>query len=330
MDKINEFIAEFMSMLPEGVEFDINNLGVLLSPQKFFAELIKSITLGDLSSVLFSLIASSVVIFISSAYETRLTPMVESGISIMFLIGSLDGLVSLGESVSSSLGNIADFFASLSPLIVAVSIFGGGKNLSAASAIQMSLTSSVVQLVSGEILVPAVSAMIILGIASTLGGKATPKILKSLKDIFTKALGFISVVSAALFSLQSVIASASDSASLRLAKFTAQSLAPSVGTVISSSMSTLASGVSYAKGIIGAGAVYAILAMMMSAMPKLILYRLVLGISENFADIMNAKAFSSAICGLRYAVDSLISVYFIFSSMFILQCILFIRSGVAI
>ena len=103
-----------------------------------------------------------------------------------------------------------------------------------------------------------------------------------------------------------------------------------MGTVISSSMSTLASGVSYAKGIIGAGAVYAILAMMMSAMPKLILYRLVLGISENFADIMNAKAFSSAICGLRYAVDSLISVYFIFSSMFILQFILFISSGAAI
>ena len=329
-NRINDFINEFVSMLPEGVELDVSNIGKSLSPAVIFGEILSMIRGEGIRDVVIMLLFSVFIIFLSSLYETRLTPMIEIGAGMAFLAGTTNSLYTLTDEVCRSLDKMSSFFASLTPLLVSVSVFGGGSNTAISSSMQMTLTASVLELISSRLLLPLISAMLVLGVLSTLGGSAIPRIQKTIRDIFTKALGLISVVSGILFTLQSVLASASDSAALRLAKFTAQSVAPSVGTVISSSMSTLASGVGYAKSIIGAGAVYAVISVMLSPLPQLVLYRFAIGICQSFAEIMETKTFARGLSGLRYALDALVSVYLIFGALFILQLILFVRSGASL
>lgn len=327
-DKINKYINDFISILPEGISFDFESLAERLSPEAILRDILQKTVNVEIWDVFILLIFSVVVIFLSSLYKTKLASMIEAGAGFVFLLKVIDGVYSLCVEVSGSLNKLSDFFASLTPILVSVSLLGGEKNASGASAMQMALTSSVLQLVSGKLLIPLIFTMLSLGILSILGGTVTPKILNGLKDVFTKFLGLISTITAALFSLQRLVASATDSATIRLAKFTAQSLAPAAGAVITASMSTLASGIGYAKSVIGSGAIYAIILIMLSPMPRLLLYRFAVGICQGLADVLDVKLYSKGLLGVRYALDSLLSVYFIFGALFILQVVLFIKGGV--
>lgn len=330
LDKIDDYINEFLSLLPEGV----GDRGVeeMLSPEALLSELISVLegSGGRIGRFFALLMLSVIVAYLASVYEGRLSGVAVSAACIISLSPAVYELLALADEVAEGLTRICAFFSSLIPLILSVLVAGGAANSSAAMGMQMSLVASAVQAVSSELLLPMVRAVLILGGVSSLGGAGAERVTSLLRWILTRGLGLISVVVTALFSLQSIIASASDSAALRLAKFTAQSLAPSVGAIIGSSMSAISSGLSYARGIIGGGAIAAVLWIMLSPLAMLLLYRLAVGLCLGFADSLGVKPLSRALSVMQYALEGLISVFLTSGVMFLLQFIIFIKCGVEV
>ena len=329
--QIQGYIDEFLSLLPDGLGGD-GKIEELLDPSVVLTEILSALRSGGgrIASFFALLMISAVVVYLASAYAGRLSPMAESAACVVALLPAMYELLSLADEVAEGMGEVCTFFGTLVPLLLSVMIAGGGSSASLASGMQMSIVSSAVQVISSDILLPMVRSVLILGGVSALGGAGAERIINALRSFFTKGLGLISTSVSAIFALQSIIASAADTATLRLAKFTAQSLVPSVGSVITASMSTLSSGLAYARGVIGAGAILGILWIMISPLAVLLCYRLAVSVCLDFSSALGVKPYSKALSAMQYALDGLISIFIISGILFVFQLVIFIRSGAEI
>lgn len=324
--KIEKYIKDFLSILPEELG-EIEDVTELLTPSAIFTEIsaILKRNGGAIGGFFALLMISCVVAYIASLYEGRLSSSSQSAVCVIALSPAAFQLLDLSCEMAEGLDKICGFFSSLAPLMLSVMVAGGANNSSAASGLQMSLVASAVEALSSEILIPQVKATLILGAVSALGGAGADKLVSLFRNIFTKGVGIVSAVVCALFALQSLIAGAADTAALRLAKFTAQSLAPSVGAVIGASMSTLSSGLAYARSIIGAGAIAAILWIMLSPLALVMIYRLAVGLCLSFSGSLGVKPHARALQSMQYALDGLISVFLMSGVLFVMQIIIFIK-----
>jgi hypothetical protein len=329
--QMEKYINDFLALLPQslGDEVDIEKL---LDPAIVFSEILSAFSAsgGRIAAFFSLLMISGVIAYISSVYEGKISPLLGSAVCVVALGPAIYELLSLADEITSALEEICTFFSSLVPLILSVMIAGGSSSASVASGMQMSLVSSALQVISSELLLPMSRVTLILGGASAFGGYGAERVAKAIRNIFTKGLGLVSTLICALFALQSVIASAADTATLRLAKFTAQSIVPSVGSVITASMSTLSSGLAYARGVIGAGAIGGILWIMISPAAVLMAYRIAISVSLDFALSLGIKPYSRVLSAMQYALDGLISVFIVSGVLFIFQLVIFIKSGVEI
>lgn len=329
-NKIQEYINEFLSLLPE--EVPSGDAEELISPSAVLDEILSILegSGGRIGRFFALLMMSSIIGYLASVYEGKLSPVALSAVCVISLSPAIYELLALADEVAMGLSKICGFFSTLIPLILSVTMAGGGGSTSGVVGMQMSLVASAVQAMSVEILLPTVRAVLILGGISAMGGGGAERLISVFRWILTKGLGLVSTVVCALFSLQSIVASASDSAALRLAKFTAQSLAPSAGAIIGASMSTISSGLAYARGVIGAGAIGAILWIMLSPLTVILLYRLAIGLCLGFSDALGVKPMSRSLLTMQYALDGLLSVFLVSGVLFLLELIIFIKCGVEI
>ena len=121
---------------------------------------------------------------------------------------------------------------------------------------------------------------------------------------------------------------AADSAAMRAAKYAASGLIPIVGTTVAGAISTLAAGLSYARGIIGGGAIAVIVYLALSPLVLILLYRLALSIVVIFADFTGAKAVSRMLSAYRFALDMTLSAYSLSALIYVFLIIVFLRIGV--
>ena len=330
LDKIEAYINDFMSILSEAV--GDKKIEELLDPSLFFSELVSVIKDGGGRAVSFFvlLMLSALVCYLASIYEGRLSSTAMSCVCIVSLSPAIYELLALAEETSVGLSRICSFFSSVIPILLSMVVAGGGGNSSVALGAQMSFVASATQVISLELLLPMVRAVLILGAASSLGGAGSQRVISIFRLILTRGIGAITAIVCAIFSLQSIIASAADSAALRLAKFTAQSLAPAVSAIIGASMSTISSGLAYSRGVIGAGAIGAILWIMLSPCSMIIIYRFLIGIAKGISDALETKPLSRSLETMQNALDGLLSVFLVSVVLFVFELIVFIKCGVQI
>jgi stage III sporulation protein AE len=114
------------------------------------------------------------------------------------------------------------------------------------------------------------------------------------------------------------------------AKYAASGMIPVVGSTVAGALSTLASGLSYAKGIIGVGAIVVIVGIIISPLVLLLLHRLALSLALILADFLGVSGASRIFGAFRASFDSLIAVYALCSVLYIFNAVLFMKSGVAL
>ena len=336
--KIDEYINDFLGLLPDGVDFNVENLSDLLSPRFILNEISSALSgeSGSIVSFFATLLVAVLLSYVSSIFdkgalslpaEKNISFTSASAICLVALFPVFRQIFALTEAVGESLSQISRFFASLIPLLTSIAASGGAVEGAAVSAVQMSALASVIEVLCSELFMPLLFALLSLGAISTLGGVASERLILAVKNLLTKGLGLVSLFVSALFTMQSLIASAKDTMSLRLARFTAQSIAPSIGAVISASMSTLASGISYARGIVGVGAIFAIMSMVLSPALPLVIYRFAVEFCQNFAALFGVKVVDRSLNSIKCALDGIISVFFISVALLVLQLVLFLKVG---
>ncbi len=328
---IESYINEFLSLIPEGIELSADTLSDKLSPRAFLSDFLASISGG--SSAIISFLSLLIIwVILSYAAENFLSDGVSSSsvFSLIFTLPILEILSKIALSLITSLEKLSVFFSSVIPLLSLISFSSGAPNAAKTQGLQMTLTSAMISGLAVKILLPLGVAMLAFSAAASLEGGFCSRLVTAAKTLFIKVFGFLSAAVGILFSLQSVIASAADSAAIRMAKFSAQSMLPQIGGLVSSSLSALGAGLSYAKGIIGAGAIYVILIIFLSPLPMLLAYRLCLTLAQSLSGALGIRGAASSISAFISAMDSLLSVYAMVTLLSLLEIILFIRAAVPI
>lgn len=248
-------------------------------------------------------------------------------VGCVLIFGSLSPLF---ESVRTSLDELSSFFTSLIPVAVGVTALGGGASSSAVQAAGMYTTVALVGRVASELLLPIAGFGLAISLLSSFGSGSVGALSRGIKSLFMWLVGILTALIGGTLSLQTMISAAQDSAAMRAARYMASGLIPVVGSTVSGALSTLAAGVGYAKGIIGGGAILALISLVLAPLLTLLIYRFALALAGVLADYLDARSAASIFSAFRFSLDMLIAVFSLSSIIYILEIILFVKAGVAI
>ena len=324
---VDKYISEFEDIVPD-------EMGDMDIVERFSIEGI----LGDILSVISGERARVVGFFLTlvgiialSALGTlsfgELSDVVRAVIGILSSMAIFGTVSSIVNEVLSSLDKISSFFSSFIPISVALTALGGGESTAVVQGSGMYISLSLLSRLGGDVFSSVCSFGLASALLSPLGGQIVSSISSAVKNIFTRTLGIFTAIITAAFSLQTLVSSSADSATMRAARYVASGLIPVVGSTVSGALSTLASGLSYAKGIIGGGAVAVILFFALSPLVVLLLYRLAFTVALTLSEMLNAD------CGViftayRSALDMALAIYALSTLIYLFEIIIFIKSGV--
>ena len=236
----------------------------------------------------------------------------------------------LFSETRESIDGLTAFFSDAAPIMSAVTLAGGGAGGAAVESAGIGLALAFVGDVLCTALSGAVGFSLALGLLSCFGDTNVSSVAASVKNLFMWLVGIATLIIMGTLSLQSVVTAAADSAAMRSAKYAASGLIPIVGGTVSGSLSTLASGLSYAKGVIGAGAVAVIVASAVGPLAVLLLYRLSFTVGLKLCESFSASRSASVLKAFASSLDALIAVYSLAVIIYVFEIILFIKSGVAL
>lgn len=326
-------VEDFSSFLPQGMEnfSDVGESVSSLGLDRLLGEVV-AILFGGKADVLvffFTLLGLSLLMALSvnlssdgSQFAARAVVLVSGGIifSLMFPLVS---------EATKTLGELTSFFACVDGLCVSITALGGGVSTSSMRAVS---SSFVLQLFGflGSSLGALVAVMFIFAAISLIDQDAKNGIFDFIKNLFTRGVALLTACIGGFLTLQTVVASISDSAAIRTAKYAVSGLVPVVGGTVSSAISSLAGGLQYAVGVIGGGSVAVIVAMALSPVIMLLAYRGCLALAMFFLECCSAKLAARCISLISGVMDSLISVFVLTLIIYLYEILLFIIGGVAI
>ena len=250
-----------------------------------------------------------------------------SALSALFVGGIA---ASAFSEIVGAIDTVSSFFSGAVPILCSITLAGGGVSGAAAQAAGMNTVLSVVgggfiaslSLVSGFSLA--------MGLAVSLGGEGAATVGKWSKGIFLWIFGIATALLMGTMSLQTLISSSADSAAMRTAKYMASGYIPFVGGTVSASLSTLAAGLSYVKGVVGASMIAVIFMLFLPPLVLALSYRLALSVASGFAALTGVCSAEKSFSSFRSFFDMLIGVYCLCCILFAFEIVLFIKSGVAV
>lgn len=326
-----DYIEDFENILPDTGADISDPEGILssVSVEGLLGELASVLSgrRGEIFSFFLLLLGASVLLTLASTAPEGCRSAVECGVGLTVSGLLLTRILPVFGQTLGSIGELSDFFAKAAPILAAISLSGGGGGASAVETAGITLAVSFVGEVLCTALLGAMGFSLALGLISPFGDSGVAALSSAVKGIFTWLIGISTAVIMGTLSLQSVVASAADSAAMRSAKYAASGMIPIVGGTVSGALSTLASGLSYAKGVIGAGAVAVLVTSAVAPLAVLLLYRLAFTVSMR---LCGGFSTSPVIRSFASALDMLIAVFSLSMLIFIFEIILMLKSGVAL
>ena len=252
------------------------------------------------------------------------------GVSVISALLIFSRLFPLASSVGKSITELSAFFSSVMPIFSAVLLSGGNVSSASVQSVNMGITLSLVSNFVSEFLLPLCFSLFALTLLSSLCEGGVSSVLGCVKSAFGWGLGVSTTVLIGASSLQSLIATAADSAYLKAAKYAASGMIPMVGGAVSSALGTLAGGLSYVKSTVGATSVAVLVGISISPLLSLLLYRLAVSACLSFLTFVDCKGGVRLFSAFRAAFDSLISLYVVSVLVYISQVIIFMKGGASV
>ena len=329
----DEYIADYEQIVPDGfsdIQSEIKNGGLDVGSLLRDAVDILSGKLPYVATFFMALVGLALLMGSVAFLPEKLRGTVSTSISVI-------GALYVGASVSGAfyelslaISEAGKFFSSAIPILSAITLAGGGVKGAAAQAAGMNIVLSVVGGGFGAALSLLSGFSLAMGLASSVGGEGTGAVSKYSRNLFMWIFGIATALIMGMLSLQTLVSASSDSAAMRTAKYMASGYLPMVGGTVSASLSTLAAGLSYAMGVVGASAIIVLLMLFLSPLLLALGYRLALSVASGFAGLIGVASAEKSFSSFRSSFDILIGLYCLSSILYIFEIVLFIKSGVAI
>ena len=324
-DTAQGYLEEFYRLFGTSEELS-DRIGI----EALLSELLSSLSGsgGAISSFCLYVLGAAMLVAMASLISDK--RYVTSAVCALVTVGICERIYRLVLGAQEALSGMSDAFLSLVPIATGVTLAGGGANSAGAEAASMGLVFGVVSGILTPLVLPLICMMLALSVCSALGGAEVRLLFARVRSVFLWIFGIASSILMGGIALQGVISSAKDSAAMRLAKYSASGLLPVIGGTVSASLSSLAAGLSYAKSIIGAQAIYTLVALAIAPLVTMLLYRLILcvggGLLSFFGEPLGACPFSY-VC---FSIDALLALYGVSVLLYVFEIVMFMKSGVAI
>ncbi len=326
---VEDLLGDFSGALPEELRELASAEGIsAIGIDKLLSEIISVVT-GSAPSVFaffLMLVGGGMLTSLASFTSDKISRQASSMAGTVLSVAILAILYPCAASAVSALASLTELFGALIPVVSSLSLLAGGNATGAVASVGMQLTLWIMSIVSGVLLPVFAVAMLTMAALGDLGGVSN--IGRSLGNAFSRLVGVIAATVSGITALQTFISVSSDSAAIRLARYAATDMIPVVGSTLSGALATLSGGLGYASGIIGAGAVAAIIAIAISPLVILLLYRLAFTLAEAITGGFGGGV--SHISGIAKALDALISVYVLTMIVYIFDIILLVSGGARI
>ncbi len=230
--------------------------------------------------------------------------------------------------VFSFLSELSAFSSLLSPLFVSVFSAGGAVGSATAASSGFTVFVGILESVVLGLLAPLLKILFALTLLSPFSlCTLTGEIEKRIRAAFIWILSTVCFLLCASLAFESGLASSADSVAIRATKFTVGQSIPLVGGAISSMLGTLSSSLSLVKSTFGAGALIAILSLLLPVLAELIVLRLSLSLSSLAATAMGAHSVGSICERYRGVLDLMLAAVTITAAMFLILVGIFSRLG---
>ena len=332
---VDEYINDLENSLPEGFGGLTSDTEMLTEMAGFRSLMTGVVDIimnngGRLTSFVTRLVGILLLMSVGSFCHDGIAAKVESAVGIISTVIIFESVGGLYDAVMSSLHQISSFFAALIPITVGITALGGGISGAGVQSAGMYTTLSVVSSLATRIFSAVSSFGLAMGLLSALGNEHTSAVCRGVKELLGRISGIFTALISGAFSLQTLIASAADSASIRAVKYAASGLIPVVGSTVSGAISTLAAGLAYAKGIVGGAGIVVIIYLAMSPLVLMLLYRLSLSCAMTASEFVGAGGAARIFSSYRFGLDMTLTVYALSALIYLFEIIVFIRMGVSL
>ncbi len=288
---------------------------------------------GAIVSFLLTLIGTALLLSLAERgiFDRGLESTVGAALSGVLSIPVFSSLYSLISECSFCIESGCDFFAGLLPIMVSVTALGGGAASSAAQGAGMSLALGFVSNFILGGLLPVCSLIFAMSLLSSLDKEGVIGSFSSLvRGFLVSVLGFIGMLLPATLAMQTVIASAKDSLSLRTARYAVGNMIPIVGGTVSGALSAISAGAGILRSAVGAVGAGAIIFIFLAPLVTLLLYRLCFRIAITLLEFVGVTSGRRMLISLQGALDALIALLATAGVLFLLEVIVFMRTVVSL
>ena len=280
-------------------------------------EVVTSITM--LGTILIIIIVHSILKTISENLGNENTAKIAYFIEYILIITIIiNNFASIMQSIQSTISNLVGFMNMLVPLLIALITATG--QVATGTILQPVLIFSVVFIgnIISLLVLPIVTASMILSIASNLSDKVQiGNLAKFFKSGVTWFLGFVITIFVGLVSLEGTLTSSVDGITIKGIKSAASTFIPVVGKALGDSVDTVLGATSLIKNSVGFVGIVIVIAICILPIVKLIIlnimYSLLGAVSEPLADkkIVNVIGQVSGVFKILLGIMFFVSVLLI-------------------
>ena len=330
---VDDILTDFENVLPDGIDVygDVNKITESVGIKRILLGIIAAVNgeKGDLSIFLASLLGVCLMSAFASQLEGEVSTFASRSVLVVFSVMMLDKLFFLLKGAVDSLKEINAFFKSVIPVTVAVNSLGVSPTTASTQALGMGLTLGAYSFISTELLTLVVGAIFVCSAACTLD-PVFERLTFGVRSVFISIMGILTVLVGATFSLQSVISASADSALIRSARYAVTSTIPIVGNAVSGALGITLGSVSYARGIVGGGAIAVILSLLLAPFIPVISYRMCLKMGAAFCSLCSVDGARGVLNAFLGALDTLLAVYSLTCIIYIVELAAFLKGGVGV
>lgn len=333
-DSVDSLIGDFESILPPGTEglSDISNSADALGIEFLFGEIIKTVKGGYTSFFTFFLllVGIALLVFIASSCPGNMSGYCKGAASLIGGAIIFERLFFLVKEVSVSLSSINDFFSALIPIATATELLGLSAATASAESLGMAMTLGIYSSFSGKFLLSLSGILLVVCALSHVEPELFQRLGKSIKGAIVTLLGALTTLIGVTFSLQNLITSRADSGTIRTARYAISGMIPLVGNTVSGALGTLLGSVSYAKGVIGGGAIAVIVVMACAPLVTLLVYRLTLLGATFLSELASVGGAAGLFKSFLDAIDVLIAIYSLTALVYVVEIAVFLKGGAGV
>ncbi len=328
---IEDYLSDFSIIIPKDSEIDIKDTDTLYDTVGFgyvINELYNALSGSQSKTYEFLILSLALSLFVALSYTFggsavgRGAGAVALGVITVFLLPSISFAV-------KCLADASEFFSYAVPIIISVTVAGGGVAQAGAQSLALTISLSLIGDGVVKLLLPVSVFLIALSLLSSLSGTDALNISKNARSFFLWGMGILTALFSGAVGLQSILSGARDSMSIRTARYAISNIIPIVGSSVSGALSTLGGALSYVKDTLGIGTVAVLLSLLLPTLITLLIYRFIVSVSASLIKMISGVS-QNAFSSFLMAFDTLIASYAFSSLIYIIETVIFIKSGVAI